>query len=90
MKRANTVAVDAQRRDIMHVPRVDFIGAGIVPLIEWRTSALLSMAIVTYPSGEECGSGALGSFATEADAYQYGVEYGKAEAKRRLLMTLIE
>jgi hypothetical protein len=89
MKQANTVAVDAQRRNVMHVPRVDFIGAGIVPPIEWRPSALLSMAIVTYPRGEECGSGAVGSFATEANACQYA-SVGKAEAERRLLMTLIE
>ncbi|SAL62712.1 hypothetical protein AWB68_03321 [Caballeronia choica] len=90
MKPANTVAVDAQRRVVMHVPRVDFIGAGIVPLIEWQPSGFVSMAIVTYRGDEKCGSSALGRFETEADACQYAVPYGKAEAERRLLMTLID
>lgn len=90
MKPANTLAVDSQRRNVMHVPRVDFTEAGIVPLIELRPSEFVSMAIVTYPGGEKCGSGALESFATEADGCQYAVAYAKAEAQRRLLVTLFQ
>ena len=90
MKPAHTLAVDARQRNVLHVPRVDFIGAGIVPLIELQPSDFVSMAIVTYPGGEKCGSGALGSFPTEADARQYAVAYAKSEAQRRLLMTLFE
>ncbi|KDR37590.1 hypothetical protein BG61_13505 [Caballeronia glathei] len=90
MKPANTLAVDAQQRNAMHIPRVDFIGAGIVPLIELQPSDFVSVAIVTYPGCEKCGSGAPGNFATEADVCQYTTAYAKAEAERRLLMTLFE
>lgn len=91
MKPANTLAVDAQLRNVMHLPRVDFIGAGIVPLIELQPSDFVSVAIVTYPGGEKSGSGAFGSFAAEAEeACQYVVPYAKAEAQCRLLMTLFE
>nr|WP_158447308.1 hypothetical protein [Paraburkholderia sp. BL8N3] len=48
------------------------------------------MAIGTYPGGEKSGSGAPSSFASEADVCQYAVAYAKAEAQRRLLMTLFE
>ncbi|SAL79504.1 hypothetical protein AWB68_05649 [Caballeronia choica] len=90
MKPANTVGVDAQRRVVMHVPRVDFIGAGIVTPIEWQPSGFVSMAIVTCRVDEKYGNSALGRIETEADACQYAVPCGKAEAERRLLMTLIE
>ncbi|TCK32697.1 hypothetical protein B0G84_8548 [Paraburkholderia sp. BL8N3] len=90
MKPANTLAVDAQQRNVMHIPRVDFIGAGIVPLVELQSSEFVSMAIGTYPGGEKSGSGAPSSFASEADVCQYAVAYAKAEAQRRLLMTLFE
>jgi hypothetical protein len=48
------------------------------------------MAIVTCRVDEKYGNSALGRIETEADACQYAVPCGKAEAERRLLMTLIE
>ena len=74
----------------MHLPRVDFIGVGTIPLIEWQPSGFVSMAIVNYRGDEKSGSSALGSFEAEADTCEYAVAYTKAESERRLLMTLIE
>jgi hypothetical protein len=90
MKATNTTSAEEKRRVIVQVPGVDFLGAGIVPVIERQPSGFVSMAIITYPDGDKCGSGALGSFETEDDAYQCAVTYGRWEAERRLLMTLFE
>jgi len=90
MKPANIVETGERRQIAMQVPSVGFLGAEIMPLIEGRPSGFVSMTIITYPDGEQCGSGALGSFATEEEAYQCAVAYGRSEANRRLLMTLIE
>ena len=67
MKPADTAAVDAQRRVVMHMPRVDFIGAGIATPIEWQPSGFVSMAIVTCRVDEKYGNSALGRIETEAD-----------------------
>ncbi|MFM0523137.1 hypothetical protein PQR08_37580 [Caballeronia jiangsuensis] len=90
MKAINTTSAGEQRRVVVQVPGVDFLGAGIEPVIERQPSGFVSMAIITYPDGDKCGSGALGSFETEDEAYQCAVTYGRSEAERRLLMTLFE
>ncbi|MFM0140084.1 hypothetical protein [Caballeronia grimmiae] len=61
-----------------------------MPVIERQPSGFVSMAIIMYPGGEECASGALGSFETEDDAYQRVMTYGRSEVGRRLLMTFLK
>ena len=73
---------------MFHSSSVDYMGNVIVPIVTQDPSGFRSTAIITDKNGEGQATGALGCFATEAQARQFAVEYAKSEIGRRRLMTL--
>jgi hypothetical protein len=71
-----------------HSSSVDYMGSMIVPVVTQDPSGFRSTAIITDENGDGQATGALGCFATEAQARQFAVEYAKSEIGRRRLMTL--
>jgi hypothetical protein len=71
-----------------HLSSVDYMGSMIVPVVTQDPSGFRSAAIITDENGDGQATGALGCFATEAEARQFAVEYAKSEIGRRRLMTL--
>ena len=69
---------------------VDYMGSGIVPVVTQDLSGFRSTAIITDENGDGQATGALGCFATEAQARQFAVEYAKSEIGRRRLVTLAD
>ena len=70
-----------------HSSSVDYMGNVIVPVVTKEPSGFISAAIITDENGDGQATGALGCFATEAQARQFAVEYAKSEIGRRRLMT---
>lgn len=60
----------------------------ILPVVTRNASGFTSMAVITDFSRERRGSGVLGTFGTEAEAYRCAVEFGMFEIERLRLMTL--
>jgi hypothetical protein len=75
---------------MFHSSSVDYMGNVIVPIVTQDPSGFRSTAIVTDKNGDGQATGALGCFATEAQARQFAVEYAKSEVGRRRLMTLTD
>ena len=73
----------------MDPPLVVYIGATIHPLVTRSASGFTCMAIIAESGRERRGSGMLGTFETEAEAYQYAVAFGRSDIERHRLMTLI-
>ncbi|MDB5787699.1 MAG: hypothetical protein JWQ50_7614 [Caballeronia mineralivorans] len=71
-----------------HSSSVDYMGNVIVPVVTQGPSGFRSTAIITDNNGDGQATGALGCFATEAQARQFAVEYAKSEIGRRRLLTL--
>jgi len=66
---------------------VDYMGVGL-SVVTQDLSGFRSTAIITDENGDGQATGALGCFATEAQARQFAVEYAKSEIGRRRLVTL--
>jgi hypothetical protein len=75
---------------MFHSSSVDYMGNVIVPIVTQDPSGFRSTAIITDKNGDGQATGALGCFATEAQARQFAVEYAKSEVGRRRLMTLTD
>ena len=73
----------------MQPPVVVYMGATIFPVVTRDASGFTSMTIVSESGLEKRGSGILGTFDTEAEAYRHAVEFGRSEIERLRLMTLI-
>jgi len=73
-----------------HSSSVDYMGSGVVPVVTQDLSGFRSTAIITDENGDGQATGALGCFATEAQARQFAVEYAKSEIGRRRLVTLAD
>jgi len=72
----------------MQPPEVVYMGSTILPVVVRNSSGFTSMAVVTDFGHERWGSGMLGTFGTEAEAFQCAIEFGISEIERLRLMTL--
>jgi hypothetical protein len=68
---------------------VVYMGATIHAIVTRIASGFTCMTIVSESGRESRGSGMLGSFETEAEAYQYAIAFGRSDIERHRLMTLI-
>ncbi|WP_158936989.1 hypothetical protein [Burkholderia sp. S171] len=73
----------------MQPPLVVYMDATIHPIVTRGASGFTCMIIITESGRERRGSGVLGTFDTEAEAYQYAVAFGRSDIERHRLMTLI-
>lgn len=73
----------------MQPPEVVYMGWTIFPVVLQESSGFASMAIIADRALDQRGSGVLGPFNTEAEAYQRAITFGKSEIERHRLMTLI-
>lgn len=67
---------------------VVYLDSMILPVVMRNPSGFTSMAVITDFSRERRGSGMLGTFATEAEAYDCAIGFGRSEIERLRLMTL--
>jgi hypothetical protein len=82
------VAIQIVKETVMPSPGVGYMGAVILPIVEHTSLGFTSMAVIVDFDGNQRGSGALGSFETEVEAWNCAVEFGTLEIERRCLMTL--
>lgn len=72
----------------MQPPGVVYMGWKISPIVVRDSSGFASMTIIADQAQEQRGSGVIGTFGTQAEAYQWAVAFGRSEVERRRLMTL--
>jgi hypothetical protein len=72
----------------MRAQDIRFMGATITPVISRDDHGFVSMVIVTTSDGEKHGSGAVGCFESEDEAYRFAVEYARSTLVRQGLLTL--
>lgn len=73
----------------MQPPGGVYMGSTILPIVTRNASGFTAMAIITDLGQEQRGSGVLGTFDTETEAYQCAVAFGRSEIDRYRLMTLL-
>jgi hypothetical protein len=74
----------------MYLPRVDFIGAGTVPLNQRPHSGIAGVTVVTDANEERHASATFGGYASGKNASQYAVAFSRAELQCCRLMTLAQ